>query len=447
MSSKLTDPEKGESVEEELKRFRLESNLPSIKTLVIVLSSVTLVACGVYPLVTKHFSLWNSGPISNAHRLIESDCKKCHSEPFKRVQDKECLTCHALSEHSKDLASFVEKHTDLNVRCSTCHMEHNGDRGLLLKDADFCVNCHGDMKGLKGDSELLSVSHFNSHPQFRIKVAGEPGKTERVSLDDQTRVKDNTKIKLNHSVHLKAGLRGKNGPVDLTCRSCHQIDGDFKKIKPISFDSHCRDCHSLGFDERLPDAQVPHGDSEAVYPALFTEYSKLMLGGEVIRDTSNLERQFPSSDHGVSIEALKPKDLAAVEDSARDAEKLLFTKTGCYLCHSYKEKDPNECTKTGSRYLIDKPEIPEVWLPAARFSHGAHEEFSCESCHKNVANSTETTDVLIPGIALCRDCHQQDAKPGYVESGCGECHSYHAALGFPNEKKQSISDYLRSLTR
>ncbi len=427
-----------------LRAFQIESHLPSMRMILLTLSALTLLACGVYPLITKRFVSWNSGPISNAHSLIASDCTKCHAEPFKQVQDRECLSCHQMTDHSQSLAAFTIQHPNLQMRCATCHMEHNGDHGLRLKDAEFCTSCHASMPTLKPDSKLLAVGHFSDHPQFRVTVANQAGAKERVSLDDHARLGDQAQIKLNHAVHLKPGLRGRDGPTTLTCQSCHQLDSDFRQMRPISFDSHCRDCHNLGFDERLPDVQVPHGDAEGVYPALFTEYSKLLMpragGSEVVEPA----RRFPS---GEEVQPHASMDIATVEQSAREAETQLFTRTGCFLCHSYSAKDLAEQTPSNSHYRITPPNIPAVWLPAARFSHGAHEEFSCQSCHEGAPKSTETKDVLLPGIQLCRDCHEQGARPGYVESGCGECHTYHAAIGFPNEKKHTIAEYLRGLTR
>jgi len=434
-----------ERVRNDLRQFQVEAHVPSMRVILLTLAAVTLLACGVYPLVSKRFVSWNSGPISNAHKLIAYDCKKCHAEPFVRVRDQECLQCHKMTEHSQSLASFTKQHPELEMRCGACHMEHNGDHGLRLKDADFCVSCHATMPALKSDSAILAVRHFEDHPQFRITVKDAAGKTERVSLDDTAKAVDHAQIKLNHAVHLRAGLRGPQGPTTLTCQSCHEFDSDFKRLRKVSFDKHCRDCHTLGFDERLPDAQVPHGDAEAVYPALFTEYSKLLAtalpsaGGELSA------RRFPSGEVPNGPE--RPLNVAAVERSARGAETQLFTKTACFLCHSYDQKDPAQQTPNNSHYTIKQPNVPDNWLPAAHFSHGAHEEFSCESCHEKTRNSTETRDVLLPGIKLCRDCHQQGASPGYVESGCGECHSYHDSIGFPDEKKHNIAGYLRGLTR
>jgi hypothetical protein len=429
-------------------QLSVESHLPSMQKIVIFAACFTLLLIGVYPLVSGRFALWNSGPIASSHGLIARDCKKCHVEPFAKVRDQDCLSCHNLTEHSKGLAAFGDKHPKLQASCSACHHEHNGVKGLVLKKAEFCVNCHASIDQLTGDSKLLSVKNFATHPQFRVELLQGAGVKERVSLDDKIKLIDTAKIKLNHAVHLKEGLRGADGPTTLKCGSCHQLDSDFKGIRPISFDSHCRDCHTLGFDERLPEAKVPHGDAEAVYPALFAEYSKLLLSESAPAasgDSSVLPRRFPS---GESIN--KPDDqigVREVEQSARQAERELFTKTGCFLCHSYSLKSLAEQTPGNSHYEIAAPGIPQRWFSAARFSHGAHEEFRCESCHADARKSSETKDVLLPGVHLCRECHQQGASSGFVESGCGECHSYHAALGFPDEKKHTIADYLRGLMR
>lgn len=441
-------PADAETISRRLSELQLESYLPPMRYLLYGVAVVTFIACALYPLVSRNFLSWNSGPISNSHQLIAKDCQKCHAEPFVPVQDKECMVCHNMSEHSKELVSFTSKHPDLNLRCGACHMEHNGDHGLLLNDAQFCTSCHATMKDLKPDATILNVSHIATHPQFQVSVANEQGVIERVRIDDAARAIDRTQIKLNHQVHLQEGLRGKDGPVTLQCSSCHQLEENFRGMKPISFNAHCRDCHGLGFDERMPDAQVPHGDSEAVFPALFTEYTKLLAlgGGDSVKPRAVEEptRLFPSSK---PKEASLPINVLSVAESARAAETQLFTRTGCFLCHSYSEKPQSERTDTNSHYLIPAPKIPSVWLPKARFSHGAHEEFSCESCHEKTRKSSKTTDILLPEISLCRQCHAQGQGPGSVESGCAECHSYHDPLGFPDQKKQTIADYLNSLTR
>jgi len=63
------------------------------------------------------------------------------------------------------------------------------------------------------------------------------------------------------------------------------------------------------------------------------------------------------------------------------------------------------------------------WMPHAKFDHGAHEGFTCVSCHAKVLKSTEASDILLPGIETCKKCHAPG--PEHAESRCFECHTYH----------------------
>lgn len=438
-----------ERLAKKLAQLRIDSYLPSIRTLSIVLIIIGVAACLAYPLATKKKRQWISGPISNAHRLIEGDCTKCHSEPFKHVQDKECLSCHSMSEHAKGFSGFTEKHAGLEMRCAQCHMEHNGDHGLVSRDPRFCTSCHANLTSLKSDTGVENVASFDSHPEFRVAVRDAVGAVTRVSLDDASRAKDSSQIKLNHKIHLQKDLEGKDGAVTLECSSCHELDAGFKKLKPIQFDKHCRDCHSLGFDERLPAAEVPHGDAEAIFPALFAAYSRVVLLGEdeeLPNPARDMQRDMPGTPK-LQPPQIEATGVAGVVESAREAEVQLFTRTGCFLCHSYREKPAEMQTSVNSHYEIVKPEIPNVWFTAARFSHGAHEEFSCESCHEKTRESTKTSELLLPGKKLCQECHASSRREGYVRSDCLECHSFHDSLGFPAEKKQDIAAYIKGLTR
>ncbi len=220
-------------------------------------------------------------------------------------------------------------------------------------------------------------------------------------------------------------------------------------MRPIRFDTDCRECHTLGFDERLPDSQLPHGDSESIYPALFAEYAKLLLlqgGAEGVRQPEN-GRVLPGGGDGPVRSPPLSADVTLVQSNARRAEEEVFTRTGCFLCHEYREKSSSAQSAGHTRYVITKPEIPSVWLTKARFKHGGHEEISCESCHQRVRDSSETRDLLLPSIAVCRECHMQDARPGFVESQCGQCHAYHTAREVPREKKQNLTEFLHDLTR
>jgi hypothetical protein len=430
------------------KRLSIDSYLPRMRTISLILSGIVLVGYAILPFARGRYDSLSSGPLSNAHKMIERDCRKCHSTAFSAVQDKECLSCHVMSDHAKDYPSFVSQHAELDMRCADCHMEHNRDEGLVVRDSRLCQGCHEGMKGLKPGTELLDVGHLADHPQFRVEIRDADGRQRRVPIDESATIKDHTALKFNHAVHLKRGLRGPQGAVDLQCNACHELDMDDRSIKPISFDRHCRDCHSLGFDERLPDVQLLHGSAEAIYPALLAEYAKLFTlnRGAAVETVQPSIRSMPSRPEQVDTKDMSP-DAMKVEQAARVAEEEVFTRTGCFLCHNYEEKNGEAQSAEQTRYLITKPNVPTQWLAKAQFHHGAHDTISCESCHENIRKSTETTDLSLPGIETCRSCHVQEERPGYVRSDCAQCHMYHEELEVPVQYKKGLSEYLHSLTR
>jgi hypothetical protein len=65
------------------------------------------------------------------------------------------------------------------------------------------------------------------------------------------------------------------------------------------------------------------------------------------------------------------------------------------------------------------------------FSHADHQEEKCASCH-GAGTSRNSSDLLLPGISKCRDCHLgEDSRKAKVPSGCAMCHSYHPRKGAP----------------
>ena len=54
--------------------------------------------------------------------------------------------------------------------------------------------------------------------------------------------------------------------------------------------------------------------------------------------------------------------------------------------------------------------------------HGVHRALTCVECHAKASKSTDTADVLLPEIRVCRECHRTD---GGARTACVECHLYH----------------------
>lgn len=442
--------QRAQQVADTLQRLQIDTYLPSMRVVSYVGLALVIACWYLWPLVSGGFALWNSGPISSSHSLISHDCLSCHALPFAHVRDADCQACHAMSEHSSGMSQVAAHHPEKTFRCAQCHMEHNGDLGVISRDARFCTGCHANLGQIEDAPKVLDVRDLDTHPQFRVSVRDGSGKKRRVPLDDQENARDQTPIKLNHAVHLKQDLRGPEGPVTLECNSCHQLDKDLRVFKPIEFADHCADCHRLGFDERLPDSEVPHAAPDEVYATLFTEYTKLLLMNASPPLTKTLkegEREMPRGTRGTSAESVAAVDTTLVRASARDAELQLFTKTACVGCHEVTEKPIAERTDDGSRYRVTPVTIPTTWFPAARFSHGAHEPFTCESCHVDVRESERTSDLLLPPIANCKECHSQAEHPGFVTSECALCHSYHDSKSLPDRDKRDVTEYLRLLTR
>jgi hypothetical protein len=99
-----------------------------------------------------------------------------------------------------------------------------------------------------------------------------------------------------------------------------------------------------------------------------------------------------------------------------ESEQLLRIKT-CKECHE---------VMPAARGIpqIAKANITTRWLKNAEFDHSAHQMLVCDGCHSQVLKSSRTSDVLIPGIGVCRECHVS-GKVDAASSNCVECHVYH----------------------
>ena len=69
--------------------------------------------------------------------------------------------------------------------------------------------------------------------------------------------------------------------------------------------------------------------------------------------------------------------------------------------------------------------VSGVWYADAKFTHAKHTTVKCEDCHGGAPKSTQSSDVLIPGIANCRTCHGGAKAKDKVATTCIACHDYH----------------------
>ncbi|MFQ5960392.1 MAG: hypothetical protein ACE5MG_03275 [Candidatus Methylomirabilales bacterium] len=405
--------------------------------------------------------IYTSGPVSTAHAMFGVQCAQCHvpvettagrsGEPQKafwlEVSDKACLTCHDGPIHH-DTQTFIPE-------CTSCHVEHEGHVVLAFMNDRHCTQCHADLQTQGPATFERKIQRFNAgHPEFAVLVIGR-NQAGRIRLDEKDRLTDTAQMKLNHQKHLKPGLKGLEdikahrgmkglveGPegLQLSCTYCHEPDERRAYFVPIAYEKHCTDCHPLDFDARLPETIAPHDKPlivRAFLREIFTTTSeqcqrlkeegraedpafqdlkrrcqglKLIKGEEEEEQPRRRRRRRRGREEE---EEAPPSPEQWVPLQIQRGEAILF-KQKCSFCHTLSYV-PDKLPK------VAPTAIPIRWLRHSAFNHDAHRMLACTECH-NAGESQETTDVLLPSIATCRDCHH-DA--GGAHSGCVECHLYH----------------------
>ena len=350
-------------------------------------------------------SPYSSGPLSMAHQVFGQRCERCHVTEARafsaHVTDAACLTCHDAPAH-KTNQTFTPA-------CATCHLDHRGAIRLGSVDNQPCEQCHRNLRTTDGRQTVVgSVGAFGqAHPEF---AARRPGVTDPAAL------------RFNHQVHVKQDLRGPNGPTTLECSTCHQpavAQGSRANVPdrrgglmaPVSYARNCASCHPLYFDP-LVDAPVPHDKPEVVHPFVVQALQQFIAAYPE-------QIGMPDPVRG-RIAVNFPTPMPAVRSAAEwtgartaMAEQLLWSKT-CAECHILQGQ-------TDTLPRVVPTNIPAAWMPHARFDHRAHQLTGCASCHAAQA-SRDTSDVLMPSIATCQQCHRSQVG---AESRCFECHEYH----------------------
>lgn len=374
--------------------------------------------CLLVPTLLWDHRIFQAAPVSSSHRLFGDQCERCHTEtwgPMKRlatldgdqmsVSEKACRECHNTADHSP-----LEIVQDV-PHCARCHREHRPTHSLVSVDDTFCTRCHADLKVNKGSLRVAAhIADFADHPEFSVL---------------RLKSKDPTNLRFNHQVHLgPQGVLGPNRTLKkLECQTCHELDSERRYMLPLNFQRHCQECHSneLAFDPaRLPDRRAPHGDATAALAAIRAEYA------EHFASEAEAEAKAPPPPSDERFNPARPRPRPAPPPASAKQQNDLVTaartrlfegKGGCRYCHDVKP------TATG--YEVPGALPPERWMKMSTFRHNSHRLLTCASCHPAVASS-QTSDVLLPSIDLCRQCHNPEMSVHRaVRSDCVACHEYH----------------------
>jgi len=387
--------------------------------------------------LARNNRIYSSGKMSRAHAVLTEQCASCHlssAASFRAsASDQACLSCHDGPIHHADQV--------FTPTCSSCHVEHRGQLRLAATAVESCTQCHSNLHTTGGSVPYVQhISDFSSggHPEF---AALRPG------------FRDPGTIKLNHAIHMKAGLLGPNGArVQLDCDDCHRADSGNQNwrftgatmqeisaaatssgptmtaqnygppsrssarayMQPVTYAKHCAGCHPLPFDKRFAES-VPHDTPEVVHAFVVKRFQDYIAAhpGELREAASTISlptRPLPISPR------VYGSQREWVNARVAEAEELLWRKT-CAQCHLLLFAPGADLPK------VAKSNITVRWFQHAVFDHEAHRAWTCTSCHSKTTSSQETADVLVPGIRTCETCHHEGAEG--AEARCFECHTYH----------------------
>ena len=115
--------------------------------------------------------------------------------------------------------------------------------------------------------------------------------------------------------------------------------------------------------------------------------------------------------------------------SARKEIESQFTRRGCIGCHGVIDTQaPNRVRSLPGdpdplRRAITFPPIGSI-TAATRFRSKLTGDDACLSCHA-AKKSKDSSDLMVPGLTKCTECHGDKAAAERVTVQCVSCHEYH----------------------
>ena len=377
-------------------------------TLVLPLAS-TSVPEG-WPRMLPSDRVWTSGRISGGHSHFANECATCHATAFSRVADSACTECHSTTRHHSDNPAIRAAAGFDNVRCATCHREHDPVAGLDPRHPSICTDCHASPQ-FADFPNLLPASDFgDDHPAFRPLVTTrlEGGGVREERRDQGPELKDPHGLLFNHQLHLApAGVRGPDGDRVLACADCHQSDASRYGFVPTRYTEHCASCHALDAQLAGEAVRLPHAN-EDLLRELLDKYLRRAPAVAVPppEEAGEMRRRVGES-------AERDSGGGFGDEVRRTAFRL------CSKCHEV-------ATAADGMPQTRKLTLRHSWLPHARFDHSEHEAMECTRCHA-AAQSQFAEDLMLPNLGDCRACHAGVDSSRGISSTCIDCHRLHQA--------------------
>jgi hypothetical protein len=322
------------------------------------------------------------------------------------------LDCHKqIKQHlaTDDLHTGAFK----NKHCTDCHLDHQGENGLLNHNSAQCAGCHSAIKSVKADTKLNNVNDFSAgHPPFNITLQ-DGNKTTRLQQDDKNKLIEKPGLKYSHQVHLaKEGISTPQGDTVMQCQDCHKIEESGMHFAPMTMKKTCQQsgCHALDFTDPV-EGLAPHGSERAVMDRLRVFYSKWLADSPANRAACMQGTKDCANELAVK---------SAATTLFRNKPVSTGDKLECGMCHEIEPAGDNDVP-----WKISLVQINRDWQPGAFFTHSKHGTMNCTECHDKI-NSKTSSDIAMPTIKKCRECHVGEQKTkGKIRSSCESCHRFH----------------------
>ncbi len=222
----------------------------------------------------------------------------------------------------------------------------------------------------------------------------------------------------------------------LACADCHTPDTNGVRFEPVDMKEDCAMCHSLAFEEIGNTVRtLRHGEPDMVRADLRAYYRS--TGPSRPINLGGMKRRRPGAENDNRVASDYARAVQFRPSRANLAIQQVFSRGGaCFDCHGV--------TPPTARGRVDygiKPVTQtDRYMHKGWFSHEAHTQEDCTSCHA-ATTSDNARDLLLPGIKTCRECHGGEfEKTSDVPSTCAMCHDYHADDGAPWLIKEQQKD-------
>jgi len=381
---------------------------------------------------------WNPGPLSLAHHALTDHCEACHVRGFESVRNETCMSCH------KDVHDHAAANRLAPARggagigtgtlrmighafgregpgaCTDCHVEHQGDRPMSPARQQFCADCHANLKDRLSDTKLGNASDFGTvHPEFRAAVVTNADTRQRTMLSLAGHPHEDNGLTFSHKIHLAplggvAKMAMTLGAAQgygkaLGCNDCHRTDADGVRFQPIRMERDCEACHSLVYAKaggtflklRHGDVAQMQADLARAGPTAPIVTGPIVTGRARPGDYASnglYHASFGPQLSGVTAQAMAPNGI-------------------CGECHKPEMR--------GGKLTVKRVTLASRFMPNGWFDHAAHKQSKCADCHA-ASTSAASSDVLMPRVAQCRECHLgENATRPKTPSSCAMCHVYH----------------------